>query len=107
MDGMLNRCEAVTHKVLAGLFLGLLVLILCWTAALFPFSSLLLSYLVSLRFALPPRPLSSFANYGVFHLRRVSTMHRFHADAVLWIGRPQNKDGPSTSDPGGAHLPPR
>jgi hypothetical protein len=34
MDGMLNRCEAVTHKVLAGLVLGLLVLILCWTAAM-------------------------------------------------------------------------
>lgn len=34
MDGMLNRCEAVTHKVLAGLFVELLVFILCWTAAM-------------------------------------------------------------------------
>jgi peptide/nickel transport system substrate-binding protein len=34
MDGMLHRCEAVTHKVLAGLFVGLLVLSLCWTAAM-------------------------------------------------------------------------
>jgi peptide/nickel transport system substrate-binding protein len=34
MAGMLNRCEAVTHEVLVGLFVGLLVLILCWTAAM-------------------------------------------------------------------------